>query len=123
MAKVLVIDDEESNRLLLVTLLEYAGHTALQAESGASGLAAAIKNSPDVIVVDLSLPDISGVDLIRQLRTDARTNPAKIALYTATQLAPALHELTEIYDIADVIPKPGDPQQILAAFARLTKTA
>jgi CheY-like chemotaxis protein len=122
-AKVLIIDDEENNRLLLAMLLEYAGHTALQADSGTSGLGAALQGSPDVIVVDLSLPDLPGVEVIRRLRTDARTQNAKIALYTATELAPALTELVETYHIAEVIPKPGDPQQILAAFSRLTASA
>jgi CheY-like chemotaxis protein len=118
-AKVLVIDDDENNRLLLATLLEHAGHTALQAESGAAGLEIALKQLPDAIVVDLSLPDVPGVEVIRRLRADTRTKNTKIALYTATQLAPALEEIVQIYKLAGVIPKPGDPQEILAAFDRL----
>ncbi len=122
MAKVLIIDDDENNRLLLATLLEYAGHTATEAACGLAGLEAAVNQLPDVVVVDLSLPDIAGAELIRRLRADPRTAHARIALYTATQLAPALDEIVETYGVEGIIPKPGDPQQILAAFARLTGT-
>lgn len=123
MAKVLIVDDEENNRLLLATLLEYAGHVALEASSGLAGAQTAASEKPDAIVVDLSLPDMSGVELIRRLRSDSRTAGSTIALYTASQLTPAIEELVRTYDIRAVIPKPGDPQQILAAFERITNPA
>jgi hypothetical protein len=43
----------------------------------------------------------------------------KIALYTATQISPALDELVETYALAGVIPKPAEPRQILQAFERI----
>ena len=120
MATVLIVDDEENNRLLIAMLLEHAGHTALQAQSGREGLGVAVSALPDAIVIDLSLPDISGIEVIRRLRREPRTKKMKIALYTATQTTPALDELVDIYGISCVIPQPGDPQQILEAIARLT---
>ena len=119
MAKVLIIDDDENNRLLLATLLRHASHTPLEASKGIPGAALAAAEKPDLIVVDLSLPDISGVDLLRRLRSDSRTANATIALYTATKEAAALDELVELYNIGGIIPKPGDPRQILAEFERL----
>ncbi len=119
MAKVLIVDDDENNRLLLATLLEHAGHTALEASTGSAGALLATQERPDVIVVDLSLPDISGAQLIRNLRSDPRTASVTLALYTATQLTPALRELVDSYAIRGIIPKPGDPRQILGAFASL----
>lgn len=119
MARVLIVDDDENNRLLLATLLEYAGHTALEASTGSAGAQLAAEERPDVIVVDLSLPDISGAELIKNLRSDPRTANAVLALYTATQLTPALRELVDSYAIRGIIPKPGNPQQILGAFALL----
>jgi CheY-like chemotaxis protein len=119
MGKVLVIDDDPNNRLLLLTLLKYAGHSALEAETGSTGAQIAAAETPDLIIVDLSLPDISGPELLRTLRADPRTKGATIALYTATRLAPAIEELVEIYGVRGVIPKPGDPQEILRVIESL----
>ena len=119
MATVLIIDDDQNNRSLLTTLLEYRGHAVLEAATASSGLQLAIDRQPDAIVVDLSLPDISGVELLRKLRSDERTSGARVALYTATQMPAALDEVMETYNVQTIIPKPGDPQQILAAFEAL----
>lgn len=119
MARILIVDDDANNRLLLTTLLQHAGHSVTEAASGLSAAEAAVAERPDAIVVDLSLPDVSGVELIRRLRSDERTRDALIALYTATRLSPALEELADLYGIDGVIPKPGDPRQILAAFDAL----
>lgn len=119
MAKVLVIDDEDNNRLLLATLLTHAGHTPIEAATGTSGFEAATEHQPDLIVVDLSLPDLNGPELIRRLRRDERTAKTPIALYTATDAPAAIEELVDLYGLSGVIPKPGDARQILDSFHRL----
>lgn len=119
MATVLVIDDEENNRLLLTTLLKHAGHTPLEAATGAAGFETATGTSPALIVVDLSLPDITGAELIQHLRGDPRTAETPIALYTATDMPAAIEELVDLYGLSGVIPKPGDARQILESFDRL----
>jgi CheY-like chemotaxis protein len=113
MADVLIVDDDSNNRLLLATLLRHAGHTPHEASSGKEAAAMAQQAPPALIIVDLALPDVSGVELMRQLRSDARTRNTKLALYTATQPGAALSELADIYAISAVIPKPGDPRAIL----------
>lgn len=118
MATILVIDDDENNRLLLATLMEYAGHTLLEASTAASGLAVALDVRPDVVVVDLSLPDMSGPELLRRLRAEPALEQTRLALYTATESA-GLAELVDRFKIGGRIPKPGTPQEILAAFGRL----
>src|SRR5579872_5186801 len=105
-ASVLVIDDDANNRLLLATLIRHAGHTAIEAASGREGIAAAEKQKPDAVVVDLSLPDVSGAEVIRRLRSNDATKNAKIALYTATRMNAAIEELVELFGVDEVIPKP-----------------
>lgn len=122
MATILVIDDDENNRLLLATLLEYAGHTFLGAATAEAGLSAALIGKPEVIVVDLSLPDMSGPELLRRLRAEPVLEGTLLALYTATQSA-GLAELIERFGISATIPKPGTPQEILATFGRLLNPA
>lgn len=116
MADVLIVDDEANNRLLLATLLKHAGHNALEAADAAAALALAAAKQPALIIVDLSLPGTSGVELIKRLRAQPPTEKTKIALYTATRLGAATEELAGIYGICAVIPKPGDPKEILKLF-------
>lgn len=115
----MIVDDDPHNRLLLTTLLHHAGHDVTEAATGIAGHLTAQALQPDLIVVDLSLPDISGVELIRRLRADERTSGVRIALYTATHAPDALDELAETFGVVGVIPKPADPQRILDAFSRL----
>jgi two-component system, OmpR family, KDP operon response regulator KdpE len=64
----LVIDDEVQIRRLLKLALEARGHTVREAESGTLGLQAAVFQKPDVIILDLGLPDVDGVEVLRRLR-------------------------------------------------------
>ena len=119
MATVLIIDDEDNNRLLLSTLLKHAGHTPREAATGQAGYEAAISDRPHLIVVDLSLPDMSGVELLKRLRRNDQTAKTPIALYTATGLTAAIEEVVDLYAVSAIIPKPGDARQILETFRRL----
>ncbi len=65
---VLVIDDEVQILRLLRISLEAAGFAVLEAESGRIGLGEAARCQPDVIVLDIGLPDMSGIEVLRQLR-------------------------------------------------------
>ncbi len=65
---ILVIDDEAQIRRLLRVTLEAAGNTVRDAETGALGLDAAAVARPDAVILDLSLPDQSGLDVLRRLR-------------------------------------------------------
>jgi two-component system KDP operon response regulator KdpE len=67
-AKVLIIDDEPQIRRLLRLTLEDVGYKIFEAENGLQGLASAATNAPDVVILDLGLPDMNGVDVLRQLR-------------------------------------------------------
>lgn len=119
MSEALIVDDDDNNRLLLATLLEHAGHTPLQAGTGGAALGIAQDKRPALVIVDLSLPDMPGTELIKALRRDSRTSSVKIALYTATGPGAALDELCDLYGISAVIPKPGDPQKTLSLLRQL----
>ncbi len=66
--KVLVVDDERSIRRLLVTSLNAHGNTVYEAMNGRAALSSVAEYRPDVILLDLGLPDIDGVEVTRQLR-------------------------------------------------------
>jgi two-component system, cell cycle response regulator DivK len=70
---VLIVDDNEKNLKLARDVLRVAGFQTLEAASGAEGLALAAEHLPDVILMDLRLPDMNGADAARNLGERART--------------------------------------------------
>ena len=67
-ATVLYIEDNRVNLEIVRRMLTYIGYTVLQAETGISGVEMAIDKQPDLILVDMFLPDIGGADVIKALR-------------------------------------------------------
>jgi CheY-like chemotaxis protein len=112
-AKILVVDDEPYNRLLLATILEHDGHELSEAKNGADGLAMAKVQRPDLIIMDLHMPTMSGTDFVKALRADASLANIKVALYTATMTDPDLLQFMEATGIERVIPKPSEPREVL----------
>ncbi len=70
---VLIVDDNEKNRKLARDVLRAAGLRTIEAASGREGIALAAERLPDVILLDLRLPDMDGTDVARRLRERART--------------------------------------------------
>lgn len=83
MAKILVVDDDVRNLRLAVTVLEQAGHEVLSAEGGAEGVAAALTHMPDLVLMDVQMPDVDGVAALKRLRAEPRTAALKVAALTA----------------------------------------
>ena len=70
---VLIVDDNEKNLKLTRDVLRNAGFRTLEASSGGEGIALAAEHEPDVILMDLRLPDMGGADASRRLAEDPRT--------------------------------------------------
>jgi len=68
MAKILVIDDHPELRELFSVVLKGAGHTVITAANGASGLARYARHRPAIVITDLDVPRISGLEVIERLR-------------------------------------------------------
>src|SRR5207244_4440272 len=71
-SRILVVDDNASNRDLLSRRLQRQGHTVLQAEDGARALALVEEEAPDLVLLDLMMPGISGYDVLALLKRDPR---------------------------------------------------
>lgn len=90
---VLVIDDERRDARLIRRLLEATGRYEVhETYTGETGLQAAIQNRPDLIVLDLMLPDVSGEDLLEQLKTHEATLDVPVVVLTAKDIRPAERE-------------------------------
>jgi two-component system, OmpR family, phosphate regulon response regulator PhoB len=80
---VLIVDDERDLRTLLDFNLRQAGYRTAQAETGAEALQRARTLKPHVIVLDLNLPDLSGTDVCRLLKSDEQTKTIAVLMLTA----------------------------------------
>ena len=83
MAKVLVVDDEPNIVLWLEFLMEQAGFEVVTAEDGEQALARVNDSQPDLLLLDISLPGISGFDVLERLRSEAATAQLPIIMLTA----------------------------------------
>src|SRR6187399_2673913 len=83
MARLLIIEDESDLRQVLGYNLTQAGHEALTAETGAEGLRLAREQRPDLVLLDLMLPDLSGTDICRMLKEGPDTKEIPIIMLTA----------------------------------------
>ncbi|MBV8148698.1 MAG: response regulator, partial [Candidatus Eremiobacteraeota bacterium] len=115
------VDDGYENRLLVRTVLQHAGYSVFEASDAQEALNNLREHSPDLCLVDLSLPGTSGAELIRTVRAEAAFGKLPIALYTATEINAAMRDFLNLYAIEHVIPKPCEPTLLLetvaAAFA------
>ncbi len=82
MGNVLVVDDDVDTLKLAAMILTRAGHKVTQVERGADALAEVAKNRPDVILLDIMLPDMDGFSVAQKLKTTA-SNPPPILFFSA----------------------------------------
>jgi two-component system cell cycle response regulator DivK len=83
MAKVLIVEDNAANMTLWVFLLELAGHTVLSAVDAEAGLALARSQQPDLILMDMQLPGMDGLEATRLLKQDDATRAIPVIALTA----------------------------------------
>ena len=94
--KALVIDDNKNNLLLEKDLMEVAGFEVFEAENASSGIAIARKEKPDIIIMDVRLPDMRGSEAARILRQDKETRDIPIVFVTASVMAEGMEEIISI---------------------------
>lgn len=81
MKKILVIEDNENNLYLIRFILEKSGYKVIEARGGVSGVEKAIKEKPDLVIMDIQLPDINGLEATKRIRaSEAGDNVPIIAL-------------------------------------------
>jgi two-component system, cell cycle response regulator DivK len=92
----LVVDDNVDSLMLERDLLEIAGFKVFEAENAYSGIAIARKEKPDIIILDMRLPDIRGSEAARILRQDKDTRAIPIVFVTASVLPGNKEEIGDI---------------------------
>lgn len=82
MHKVLLVEDNEDNAFLIRTIISRSNFELIEATTGLQGIELAVSEQPDLILMDIQLPDISGHEAVRQIR-DARGDEVRIIAVTA----------------------------------------
>ena len=80
---ILVVEDNERNLKLLRDVLEYAGYDVRVARTAEDGIVLAVKEPPDLVLMDLQLPGIDGTEALRRLRENPRTADIPVVAVTA----------------------------------------
>jgi two-component system cell cycle response regulator DivK len=86
-AQILLVEDNEKNMRLFRDVLRAAGYDTLGAATGSRGVELAIEHEPDLVLMDIQLPDIDGVEALGRLRADDRTVSIPVLALTAQAMA------------------------------------
>lgn len=118
--RILIVDDVATNRIVMKVKLAAACYTVEQADSGAEALRMAVEAPPDLILLDVLMPDISGLEVCRRLKADPRTADVPVILVTA--LADRTSKVTGLEAGADdFLTKPVDEVTLLARVRSLLR--
>ena len=82
---VLIVEDSSYLAESLIDMLEMHGYNTIHAHSGEQGVASALAHEPDLVLLDIRLPDISGYEVYRQIRETAWGKKARIMILTASE--------------------------------------
>jgi CheY-like chemotaxis protein len=94
--KILVVDDNANNLLLEKDLLEVAGFTVFEAENAADGIIITRREKPDIILMDVRLPDMRGTEAAKILRQDEETADIPVVFVTSSVMADGIEEIKDI---------------------------
>ena len=83
---ILIVDDHEQNRRLARDVLQFAGFRTLEAAGGVEGLALAAEQRPDLILMDIRMPDMNGTEAVRKLKEDERTAAIRVVALTSSTM-------------------------------------
>ena len=112
MEKILIIDDSKMNRELAKMALEDAGYHVIEAEKGNKGIELVKKEKPDLVLLDILMPDISGFEVCEVIKTDPSTSKIPVIFLTALEEMAAKKEGFEI-GADDYITKPYIIEELL----------
>jgi CheY-like chemotaxis protein len=114
---ILVVDDDEDSRRILMYGLGSAGYRVLLAENGAAAVELCRQLRPDLVIMDLAMPEMDGYTATRALKADERTRDVPVIAWSARVFA---GDTTDLRDAGfdEVLAKPALPADVLEAVRR-----
>ena len=83
---ILIVDDNENNRKLARDVLEFAGFSTVEATGGVEAVALTLEHRPDLVLMDIRMPDLTGTEALKLLREDSRTAEIPIVALTSSTM-------------------------------------
>jgi two-component system, cell cycle response regulator DivK len=120
--KALIIDDNGSNLMLEKDLLEVAGFEVFQSENATDGITTATREKPDIIIMDVRLPDMRGTEAAKILRQSKETSAIPIIFVTASVMAEGMDEIKDFTN-SGFIGKPINTRTFAKTISEYIKTA
>ena len=120
MATILTVDDSPSIRQMIKVVLGPAGHTVIEAGDGAQGLEQAKANRPALVITDLNMPVMNGLEMIRALRKQPSLTGLPIVFLT-TESSDATKQEAKSAGATAWITKPFKPEQLLTVVGKLVR--
>ena len=121
---VLIVEDNEKNLKLARDVLQFHGFRTIEATTGEEGVAMAVEQRPDLVLMDIALPGMDGVDATRALKSDAATTSIPVVALTASVMQSDRARFEQA-GFAGLIAKPIDvlkfPEQVLG-YCRPTRS-
>jgi two-component system cell cycle response regulator DivK len=115
---ILYVEDNEFNRKIVRQLLTRTSYRLLEAVDGEAGVSTARGEHPDLVIMDIQLPKMSGLDATRQLRTDPATADIPVIVITSFALAGDEDKAREA-GAAAYLAKPYSPRELLQMIRQL----
>jgi DNA-binding response OmpR family regulator len=118
--KILIIDDDEDIISLIKIILENESYSVIGASSGEEGIKTAIKQKPELILLDIMMPIMDGWEILKMLRTEESTRKIPVAMLTCkTDVKDKLTGLQE--GAIDYITKPFSPEELIERVDKIFK--
>src|SRR6516165_264161 len=117
--KVLIVDDSEMIRAIVAHALESFECELLQAPDGVQGLALASRERPDVILLDISMPVMDGIELLQRLKSDRELRSVPVIMLTSEASRNTVLRIAKL-GVQDYIVKPFDEAQVVRRLETLT---
>jgi two-component system, cell cycle response regulator DivK len=115
---ILIVEDDPNSRKLLRDVLDAVGYATCETDSAEDGIRLALASAPALILMDIRLPGISGIEALRRLRDDSATRGIPVVAVTASVMPPQKMEATDAgFDAIE--PKPVNVRALLATVRRL----
>jgi two-component system cell cycle response regulator DivK len=119
---ILYVEDNEYNLKIVRQLLSRTSYRLVEAVDGEQGVATALRDIPDLILMDIQLPKLSGLDATRRLRTDPKTAHIPIIVITSFALS-GDDKKAQDAGASAYLAKPYSPRELLAMIRKLAPEA
>ena len=122
MSTILIVEDNDKNMKLACDVLQAKGYSTLEAVNGEDGVRLALAHKPDLVLMDIQLPDINGIEAFARIRANADTAAVPVVAFTASVTPLDRHRFTDA-GFDGLIGKPINLKEFLETVRKTLESA